>query len=95
MYCLHYGIKGIPYREAERHGVPLIIYAGSQEEKSKDMITKVYSGVNIPFKKKIIGKLRLKYLNPYHWKFRYYQMLQKKSLVFRATAFYQAASGPR
>ncbi len=90
----NYGIKGIPYREAERHGVPLIIYAGSQEEKSKDMITKVYSGVNIPFKKKIIGKLRLKYLNPYHWKFRYYQMLQKQEFSVSGNSILSSSVRP-
>jgi len=88
----NYGIKSIPYREAERHGVPLIIYAGSQEEKSKDMITKVYRAVSVPIKRKIMGKINR--LNPYHWKFRYYQMRLKQEFPVSGNSIFSSRVRP-
>jgi hypothetical protein len=87
-----YGIKSIPYREAERQSIPLLIYAGSQEEKSKDMITKVFSAVNIPFRRIALGKLN--HLNPVYLKFRYYQMLQKREFNVSGNSIFSSKVRP-
>ena len=64
-----YGIKSAPYREAERRGIPLILYAGSQEEKVQQMINTVTRAVPVPMRRKILGKLLR--INPRHWQVRY------------------------
>ncbi len=71
-----YGIKSIPYRLAEQYNIPLIIYAGSQEEKCEAMINQVMRAVPIPFKRRIFGKLNR--LTPFYWRVRYYEIQLKR-----------------
>lgn len=70
-----YGIKSVPYRLAEKYGVPLIMYAGSQEEKCEGMINHVTRAVPVPFKRKFLGKLNK--LNHFYWRVRYYEIQLK------------------
>ena len=55
--------------------MPLILYAGSQEEDVQQMVNYVWRSIKIPLRRKILGKLSS--LNPYHWISRYYIMKMK------------------
>ena len=73
-----FGIKSVPYREALKHRIPLILYAGSQEEKSEPMMVKVFSAFKFSFRTRLLRKLNR--LNPNYWKIRYYEVLLRREL---------------
>ena len=51
-----YGIKAVPYSEAEKHGVKLILYAGSQEENVQGMIDTVMRAGGVTLKRKLLNR---------------------------------------
>ena len=60
-YCVcracSYGIKSIPYREAIRRKIPLILWGDSNNEKTTDIMSKVNKSVNMPNRRSKLSNL--------------------------------------
>jgi hypothetical protein len=88
-----YGIKAIPYIMAEKYGVPLIVYAGSQEEKSTPMLKRFAQAASQRnLKRRLINQMYR--LNPNYWRVRWYQAQLRREFHVSGNSIFSGRARP-